>query len=439
MKPENDLNSSESRLNQKRSNYSGRSTERKLSRMGRRGFVKTATMLGVSGATLKLGDFSDILKASASPIDQVPYVSKLSGAPADGDSDVNIAQVPEYDTIQRDEWEIRHAAHNARKSLADKFQGLVRRPGVSISTEINPESPTGFGVKIELKTFSDSLGRVRRPDISRGKMRNQVPRKVVSGVGEGQYREIFRDIPVRVTQKEAMKTACESGPNYNKLVWQDVPAGSFMSCRYSQSGGDGSTGTINAPFYHPNHSNDGWITAGHVVDATNGYKVYSGDFSGSSNYVGKSRGAVDDWAHLDYAYIENLQGDEEVPYIVSPNGGYTDIPIKGIVTHGTLENRIGDTSYTTYTQGSTTNRQTGYVKNTAGYFGVSAVKVTNDVYSGDSGGPIYAEDGAGAWIIGVIGWYTGSSDEDSCSDGDDTEGTIAEKIQSDYGGGYITT
>lgn len=204
--------------------------------------------------------------------------------------------------------------------------------------------------------------------------------------------------------------------------WDNIPGGSQVANK-----SDGTTGSLTGTFNHPDYG-DEIITAGHVA-GDNGTTMEQ-----SADVIGTARDVYNDNLDIDYAFIEMTSDESVTSWIANSTNESLEYQIKGGLTNETLEYHVGDESYTMYTQGRTTCRQSGYITGTFSAPGTntSAVGVSQGCRDGDSGGALFHINSSDEALIGgnIIQIY---DDDDGTKN---TKSTTAEKVESDMNGYY---
>lgn len=401
----------------------GRSLERKLSRMGRREYMQTLAALGVSASTLRYGTQKGLAAASSDPKREIPYVAYLEVVSKEpGEPPV---REPIYETIARDEWAARHAAINARDDVSRLLKRQNRFEGVSIAATGMDQSPTGFGVKVQVPVGGDKLG-IESPGSTIRDIKELVPSAVDVSVAHGRYSETFRNIPVRVKKSNVRLTACARCQQENERKY--IPGGTpiYVPGTDSEPTNDGS---VTGSFQHSDYG-EGWITASHVVYNREGEEVHQ-----AGDKIGDVKQTYNDNEDIDCAFIKPTSTEKVTSNIATANNDGIDMRISGIVTNSTIENNIGNTDYRVKSQGQTTCRNDGYIQDTYGIWGgTSAVGTSNEVDPGDSGGALFHIDSNDtAKIVGNIFAERGPEESDSdledCGKYKYCEGTTSKTIE----------
>lgn len=412
------------------------SKRRKLKRMGRRRFVKTALSMGIAAESLRLGTRDGIVQAA--DVDEMPYVKYVTGNPSSPGG-----REPIYDTVPREEWIRRQTAVNLR----GKVEQMIRRNwGTSPITPVfvaMGESPTGFGVRVDYDTAMNR-GRARRtPQPSVEEVRATLPERAAAKSGDGDFQEIRRNIPIRVVET-ASRNHCDDksvvGPIqegvYSYADSGSVPGGVPITTPKNgdtiESGEKEKIGTLAAPFHH-NEYGDGWTTAGHMGAVGNW--VYQADPGGAR--VGRIKDKVDPCCTnflKDCAFFNDEDtGDQSRNIAVEEADGGTDFILDGYVTDNTLDLEVGtDNKY--YHQGYYAGRLEGELVGTTQW----GVKSTQDTTDGDSGGTLFKLSNGDAFIAGQHVGQEGPLNEDGELKCEDNSGAItAQSVQNLLNGSYM--
>lgn len=387
----------------------------KLQRMNRRKYLKTLGALGVSATSLRFLSKETLAQTTDNPEDEVPYVAyyrtvdKQPGQPP--------KRKPVYETIPRDEWVRRHTAINVRDKLADQ----LRKEGIEASASYTgmDQSPTGFGVKIRYPIHIDAKGNRHTPEISVEQLESRLPSRMTGVAGKNKFEEKRENIPV-VVEGVVERDVCTYDYDHD---WDYYPGGAAVDVDIGSSTNLGSTA---GSYHHPSYG-DGLITAGHVVDSS-GNEIWR---AGTADDIGTGRDVtygttIND---IDYAFIEMDDDENPSSYVVNSDNTSKKYPIRGTVSNQALENHVDDSSWTVYTQGRSTCRSSGYVKDTVGLWGATdAVITSQDVDPGDSGGTLFRVNNGDAYICGNIIQEVNS--------GTDAKSTTAETLEDHMGGYY---
>lgn len=263
-------------------------------------------------------------------------------------------------------------------------------------------------MRISYRTHVDADGNVETPEPSYSTVRSELPKTVTGEVSDGNGGTHQRRVPVMLTRVRDQKTACMTSSN----PFFSTPGGIPMYCLDTNNGG-----TFCASFDHDNYG-QGTIGSGHVCDVPNA----------ECEVDLQTVGYVDDYndgLDIDWAFV-NDDAQSVTSQIVDGNGGNAGEDVSSsIVTDAALNNDVG-TSKTYYTQGEATCRTSCTLEALNG-FGTSWGRWTTSVQNGDSGGPVFIDEGSTVSIAGVIvSNYNG-----------DCKATTAETIQNKANGAFF--
>lgn len=285
----------------------------KLERMSKRRFLKVASAMGVSAASLHYGTQKAI--AEANDDNYIPYVRALKGEKLE-DKDVWVARDPVYGKIHRDEWEVKWTADDAAERIQSKINGHFTSDKELLSSgwRAMDESPSGYGVEVYYQEIEKMGGGVNSPNHDIEEVREKLPDAQVGTVAEDKYRA-KREVPVVVNRSNQKEVGCLSDTN-----WKDpLPGGTGMN---SDGGG---IGTFAGAYWPWDYDERGMIASGHVCGST-GSNVY--------NAAGFDCGDVDilyDGSDIDYAWCSADDGYKPAKFIAHPtNGNPDDVEIGGM-------------------------------------------------------------------------------------------------------------
>jgi hypothetical protein len=239
-----------------------RGFKRKLSRTGRRGFVKLLATTGVSAAALK-----EIPRdvGAASPKSEVSYIKSFRHTNQEA---ILRGEKPEREPVygkwERDEWVRVKAAHNAKDNLLKMLRKKFRNQGgigvgVRTSDRANDDSKQIVVTKDTVNPESTERSIQSQPNRpSLKQLREAVP-SIVSGAasGDSKYSNqwVSEELPVLVEERESHLLdydGCNSG--FYDEDYTEIPGGSeFNGC------------TCATPAWSDNHGDWVMLTAGHCI------------------------------------------------------------------------------------------------------------------------------------------------------------------------------
>jgi hypothetical protein len=356
--------------------------DNELTRMSKRRFLKVASAMGVSAASLRYGTQEGL--AQAADEDTVPYVEVVRRT-EDGDEE------PIYARIARDEWEVRHTADDAAQQVGamvaeQGWDTSLVRPAFSV------DGRGGFRVVVEYKTLIRTDGTEQTPAPSVEEVEAALPDTIEGKAGQGRNKATRR-VPVVVKEQHEEKTACQDlSTDYNGNVGGAQP----IQCDET---GDG--GTTCSWFRHDTYGK-GVLSSGHVYDQG----LFSpGPVGNTMLYNSFDRGTVEDGnngADIDWAFIPIEEGGGFATIDMS-NGSNTGRfeEMFGMTTRTALKNDAG-TSTTYYRRGRASCQISCTINQVA--FDGNSFEFSQGPNRGDSGGPVFKKKGTTdeAYIGGVV-------------------------------------
>lgn len=369
---------------------------RKLSRMGRRRFVKTLSSLGVSAAALQHLTGESLAKLTDDPKKDVP---RLGAYRHTNPEDVKNGHPPErepvYYTIPRDEWEVTESAHDAARRIRNRVAshdrvvaGVKTRNVRSGRPELEVEvKHLTLRVPSKKEEGNSEAVEYHRPDISIDELRSQLPSKETGRVESGKD-QIERDVPIKVSKEEVTPTQ-----NYFTSKYRPVPAG----CKIQRN--DFSIGTTGTDAYDDDYGERVMVSAGHMVKS-NGSTISQPDAYTASK-IG-SGDKVYDTNTRDCGTIKLNSNTSTENDLASDGGGMEGKIISGIYLDASLSD-MQAAGEDLYHQGRSTGRGKGPIT----YLTDELVEIDKgtDIKQGDSGGPIYGyEDYDRVYIAGIQAW-----------------------------------
>ncbi|MCL9812949.1 trypsin-like serine protease [Natranaeroarchaeum aerophilus] len=393
----------------------------KLSRMGRRRFVETLTLAGVSTQTATAISPEKLKELTDDPSERVPI---HKGKEIDRDKlnkDGTLDGLPQvkdkFVTVSRDEWTVVESAKDAAKRVNGKINelddsGLITA-GVTIDTSGHHRQHTvkvTYTEKESKLTNRENADReyVHKPDIEFDELRNNIPNKIdgIAGNPSGMS-ETVEDIPVLVekTQKtpeeDDITTNCGEKSWWRKYYDDDyrpVPAGVDQNIS-DHSGG----GTLGYPVTYD--GNRAFVTNAHVTHDT--------DDEDEDDAIGRlSRQPVEaigevveanyepNGSRHDIGIIEIYDDFTRSYSLANDDGGYGEL-IDGTISWSYLH-YLQSNKDDVYKQGVTTGRCSGRIMElrTDGH-GAKEVIIRATAEDGDSGGPYFIPDCNNVKIIGI--------------------------------------
>jgi hypothetical protein len=371
-----------------------------LERMGRRRFMENLAGVGVSATTLQELTQDELSEVTEDPEEKVPYLARYETVEKEpGKAPV---REPVYETIPRGEWERRKTAIDAADRIDRQVEEELGDPRISAAFRADPSSPTDFGVA------------VRVPDDPSLEHSLEVVEQVLPSETAGHTPEsdpvAMEGIPVDVELRATEPLAC-----YNLQHYDEVPGG-------QATGG----GTLTGTFYSNARNQDGWATAGHIVDGE-GDVVFQ-DTGSSLDDIGVMRDRYNedssdpDGAIVDCGFVEPTSDETFIDYICEEdNSSKYGFPIEGIILNQELQHNVGNQDYGVRMQGKTSCKKTGYIKEMDNG---DSIDVSKEMDNGDSGGPAYRVADGKAYIVGIIGDRLINSTGTQCTTAETTEQTL---------------
>jgi hypothetical protein len=363
---------------------------RDLSKVKRRSFVKTLSAIGVSATAISYLSQDTLAQVTHDPKKEVPYVKYIRSSG------------PEYDTIQRDEWERRQTALDAGRKIKKQVGKIEQTELITVECIGTDQSSTGFGVLVQYRKKA-SGDKMVTPDTSFAQLENSLPDTVLGEAGEGEYKT-ERQVPV-ISREVEVSTDTNVTPSDEDD--EEMPGGEVRHWGKTPGGTPviNDTSTTCAPFQRGGES--GIIISGHAADSV-GRPIVQGDDDNQNtpdNFIGTATDVVVN-GKVDFAFVETKQ--DVVPAIAGVDNSSLQNYIGGVVTDKCIEMEYWGTGKVLKTQGLTTGREpqkvVGVSPGTEAPFDWVRVdeKGQEQVKNGDSGGPLFRENGNEALIAGVI-------------------------------------
>lgn len=410
---------------------SGRSLPRKLSRMGRRGFMKAAANLGISGIALRYLQRNS--KAAENMRDEIPRVSALIHTNHD---EVVQGAKPEreaiYYTIPREEWEYVEGVDDAREQIERTLVEIELSDNVEVWVrEVSVGSHRERGISVETMEYKRGDSTIAKgPSVE--KLEEKLPATIEGIAGRGTDKSArISDIPVVVSKAKKSQEYY-----YDSDYKPEIPGGCKIETevRYVNGTAYGPYGhTVGTPVFDHQQGENAWVTDGHTF-------TYSPKYGEAHqprhnqyglNHIGNVDGnrIKDDWTWD--AAVVNKANDNDVLYsLADENGGTKAPPVIGTVPKDEIKDHYYNTSYVLHRQGMRTGHDLGYIT------GYSSTQFSTDTMSdeGDSGGPHYkkeSSDGYDWFAIAGIHWGSHYYDDQPGS-GDDSVATMMVEIEDEF-------
>lgn len=385
--------------------YSGKHIKHIINRMGRRGFLKKMASLGIGASAFHGLSHNAAAKEISDPTDTVPFVARREvknpddlrdGGPDDSTEMTSIVR-----RVPQDRWVRMKAAHNASSKLSNSIQNEFDDTTISVGV-------TTSGSERQLLVSRDlPLGRGTPNSVTDSEtIKEYLPNKVTGTVGDGEYK--VGGIEVKfTTQKYKNCSVYDSS-------YDPIPGGCRVVGVEEYDWEDGpEEGTLAQPVYNKNTEKYEMLTAGHVCHDPHNGMYQPKESAGTANWM--------DWAS-NYVYDTDndelirdagsiaLEGDKSMTYALADSGGGTQETISGYITWNTIQAEEDDYTYELTNQGITSGRTGGrsiiYTNSDTMY-----MKVEKTANLGDSGGPIFKEDGDQAYIAGVSAQIWDTNDD----------------------------
>lgn len=379
--------------------------DNELTRMSKRRFLKVASGMGVSAASLQYGTQEGL--AQAADEDTVPYVEVVRRTEDGGEE-------PIYAQIARDEWEVRHTADDA----AQQVGGMVVDQGWNTSLvrpTFHVDGNGGFHVEVEYKTLVDTDGDKQTPEPSHEEVRRELPNTVKGEAGKGEHKAT-RQVPVIVREQREEKVSCmDTDTRYDENVGGAQPCYCFDTQAFS---------TVCSWFDHDNYGK-GVLVSGHAFNDLSGIDGHEMEYD--VQYRGTAKDGYDgndvDWA---FVKIDVSGGFATIAMSNGSNTGRFE-EMMGKVPNSTLKNDAGS-STTYYKRGRATCQKSGGIAGVA--FDGWSCEFDKDSQGGDSGGPVFKKKGTidEAYIAGL-------TVADKTYGG--TKATTADKLETEAPGSFV--
>ncbi|ESS11330.1 MAG: hypothetical protein A07HR60_01383 [uncultured archaeon A07HR60] len=373
----------------------------KVSRMGRRRFLRAMSGLGVSGAALN--HLSKEVVADTDLDEEVPRLGKLrhtnheavvKGEPPQRE--------PIHYTISRDEWAVVETAHDAASQVNDLLKSASLEDEVSAGvTTVTRNHHDQKAVIVKRTVGGTADGNAIVPEPSTDEIKDMLPDTVSGTAGDGSYRRTIDEIPITVETERMtppsqarQPTPEDTGPgNHYEHRYRPVSGG---ACIQWGSAIPFNHGTSCAPAYNEDAEQYDLVTAGHVNKSEEMHQPK--DDIGDNHQIGTR---IEDKNKVDYpgkkappsfdAGVVSLDVDHTYRFATDDgdNSYLDDHSIVGIVGRDKLKDHAnGD--FEIRHRGSTTGVNEGTLGDV--YDDYSAYDITADCGGGDSGGPQFTRE-----------------------------------------------
>jgi hypothetical protein len=372
----------------------------KLSRMGRRRFLRSLAGLGISGTAVQYMSQDALASVTDNPKKEVPRLSRLEHANPEA---VRAGEEPPkyepvYYTIPRDKWVRVESAHDAANRLEKRFEPKIDTDYIKFGvTTITTGQRKKKAVVVEHRTVDKRFDGTREPSIDYEQLSELVPEKIDGQAGKGSNTVTVEGIPTTIKKRTVEEQA------YFDSKYRPVPGG----CQVEDESDD-DIGTLCTPAWDSDVSEYVLLTAAHLTEESPGHDMHQPHFSlTAGNYMGDSdKGLITD--SFDAATIQ-MGSDEDNTYRLAGSSSNTYQEwISGTVAWDEIKDNEDNTSYELYLQGRTTGRNSGYIDDA---YTDKTYWIDVAAEGGDSGGPHFKLQNGDAYISGVHDW--GSSDNDA--------------------------
>lgn len=357
--------------------FNGRPFQRKISRMGRRGLLKTLSALGVSAATLGSAGVGKVLASVDDPKEEVPYTAylrhknhsrRMSNIYEEG-------REPIVQSISRDLWINVESAHKAANKVAKILNKDYDSSYVSVGVSSGKDKHDKFIRVMRYVPESSS-----DPQREINKLERSLPSSISAGVSyNNKTKNISHD--VEITEMPLIKddqSGCE-GDYFDGDHEYSIPGGVDIS-------GGGTAGT---PATVDESGDQVMVSAGHVVDSSTNFQQPNhgteDDLYFDSESDHQHEGSLND-----HGYLHPKAGRDLLWTLGDGYGNTRPTDIAGVATWETIKNNEGDYDYDVIKQGNTTGSQDGIITDAAiNSEGVKHVHYSCNTWGGDSGAPVY--------------------------------------------------
>lgn len=389
-----------------------RLTSDKLSRIGRRRFIKTLSSLGVSAAAVTHMSKEALADLTDHPEKEIPRLKALRHT--NHEAVVNGTEAPElepvYYTIPRDEFVRIEGTYNAAQKLDNR---LGNPDSIEFGVKRSDGRSDDLVISVEHQTIKHRDGKIVEPDISLAELEQTLPDTTNGEIEVGDRQYEVENIEVEVEDTKLVND------DYYAYRYRPVPGGCMMNA--------------DCTIGHPAYDNDAgeyiWTTASHCVNRSSGYSVYQpyedGAMAADNNYIGDSDKFMPE-GDGDAATImptwDNTGDNVEYRYAEN-DGSTTDWFIYGTRSVDYLRDMAAN-GESVYKQGKTTGRLYDEVLKVSSDGETVTLECDRD--GGDSGGPYFDVNSYGnAYAVGIHAW---GADYDGDGTFDDSKGNTMEYV-----------
>ncbi|WP_434531521.1 trypsin-like serine protease (plasmid) [Haloarcula sp. NS06] len=289
-----------------------------------------------------------------------------------------------------------------------------RRIGlVETTVKYTSNNPNNLKLKIHVKHTThiskrrnnegEPEKRKRSPDVTVGKLRSELPSHIKGTVGKDGYPQQTHRYQVFVSQGKK-----KDEEKFDE-TYRPIPGG----CHIERSVFDQCT--LGYHVYDKDRERRMLLTAAHCAGSQNHQPYYNQDI-GYEEQSKKENGF--DAATINYRDLDFTVNGK----LAENGGGYTDKSVNGIKSWDWVTNKAYEEEI--YQQGSETVRTSGTLKESEPTdAGVRQIKYEDITAGGDSGGPVYYDDGDTFYLVGIHAWGTA---------GDTSGGTYIGEIQDQF-------
>lgn len=367
----------------------------KLSRFGRRRFLKALSSLGVTGVALNSAT-KDALAESEIDLDhEIPILRgwKHVNPTRHPSREASPEREPVYVGVPKEQWRRVESARDAANQLQENLGELGVEVGVRTSSSGQKEIVVKYPIE------ESPFGSDYKPETPIDRLRERVPSSVTGVAGRGTQRaERVEDIPV-VVEKERVELQSQS--YYYDCNYRPLGAG----CAWRTE--EGNPCTIGTPVYD-NHASE-WrlLTAAHCFMSYDAVECRQN--SGSSDYVGTRVANKTEFDHppnlFDASVIDLASASTCLDFASSQCDSYRGDVIIGTASKQRLH-YLEDNGIDVYKQGARTGRTSGPITEVRS----TSIRVDTTYGGGDSGCPFFEyQDGYKAWIAGILRGGTGDA------------------------------
>lgn len=379
----------------------------RITRLGRRGFVKALTALGVSSEAARSMSGEDLTQLTEDPSNEVPIIRRYKHVNHESGTsgEEPLRREPIYGTVPRDQWIRVNTALDAVSQIRSK----LRNSDVSIQDSGPTQVEVGITNRVENADLGVVVKGIEYIDKSGEKLldgpgvtdiEEVVPYSITGKVKfDNKVRERM-NIPVKIEESRVE----EQGTFEDK--YRPVPGGCEMWDGGTYNGLGWTNGTA-----AQDDLNDGqsiWLTAAHCLERSVGRSIHQ---SSEGTKVGES-GRNMPASVGDAGVIEPTSAN--VSWDIADYSGKYKWPIKGMVNNYSIQYMV-DNSDTACFQGVKTGRDTSatvldFIPESSSNPNGDKVVLDHDSDNGDSGGPYFDLLNDEAYIMGIHAWAEGADD-----------------------------